>query len=909
MSSEITIEELDLSVRAYNCLKRAGINTLSEFVSRMETDFASLIAVRNLGKKSLEEVLVKLKKRGLPCDAHLKRYMQTLSADDAKSWEGVYEVVESTQPENVEYEDLDLDELDFELDFEIDETINAERVGDFDSLDCCEELHTLGLQSAKDFPENATASEIGKLIDDWYRSCKLSGEACDELVSFLKEKGYTIDCDDSVDPELDLLPHVFLHPERTDDLEHQQVRNYFYTVFSYKKEFELPTTATSSSEDDMFFEDGCYYVGGEDRSDRYEGQATGRITTTEAYPYNLLNDLLGIRGEALMVYRFELLPDAIKEMIDNVLDTLTPYEEKWIRLRYQYGARATLNALGLPEWPTLLWGTREAHPIRKALRKLRHPSRFKKILRNLNQHPLAPTEYHRSIYAEFVDGIVQKARDVARAGATLREAFSPFYAEEIIARVEENKNKWMSIRPIAVEDLDLPWNVYSPLVQAGIKTLRDLWDKHQKGIALGDYKHSGLRHVYGLHKEELAMLFEIMEHHRLELFDPQYTKDIVDYAETLACGSYSSISSAEDSVLPDFACAAVPASICMYLLQSGYRKRGDIIRDYYSNQLHERFLASGENAFAWGQLEDVAYSLATGRFPTRVFFDAERWNMVFERNPGVSFHDLRQRYLFGHQITGNPAVIEANIGLLFPIPNVSFDLLKKTRNRDLHWIVWPSVLLEKSELLTGKLEEAFFGTSGQADKENYLLIKYADREHFTLYQFANTCGEYAPKLCELSELELMAYDITMNLYRSVRLNAELFSDPRFGYKSQDGQTLKDQVAVVFETAQKGFCSYCSAQSEEFQMIRWFAAYTPKPLNVMMWRWFKLDGAGSETPIEDLELTLRCYNCLKKAGLNTLGDLIPLHLEDYMKVRNLGKKSLMELEGKLEALGYPIKSDQ
>lgn len=197
-----------------------------------------------------------------------------------------------------------------------------------------------------------------------------------------------------------------MHPERTDDLEHQQVRNYFYTVFSYKKEFELPTTATSSNEDDMYFEDGCYYVGGEDRSDRYEGQATGRIPTTEAYPYNLLNDLLGIRGEALMVYRFELMPDSVKEMIDNVLDTLTPYEEKWIRLRYQYGARATLNALGLPEWPTLLWGTREAHPIRKALRKLRHPSRYRKILRYLNQHPLAPTDYvHGAVIAAIKDNI------------------------------------------------------------------------------------------------------------------------------------------------------------------------------------------------------------------------------------------------------------------------------------------------------------------------------------------------------------------------------------------------------------------------------------------------------------------------------------------------------------------------
>lgn len=907
MSSEITIEELDLSVRAYNCLKRAGINALSEIVSRMEADFASLVAVRNLGKKSLEEVLIKLKKRGLPCEIYLKRYMQTLIADDAKAWEAIYQNVAATQPEHDALEDIDLDDLDIELDFEIDEAINAERVGDFDSLDCSEELHTLGLHSAKDFPENATASEIGKLIDDWYRSCKLSGEACDELVEFLKEKGYTIDCDDSVDPELDLLPRVFLHPERTDDLEHQQVRNYFGTVFSYKKEFELPTDEPPISEDDMYFEDGCYYVGGEGTSDRYEGQVDGRVSTIEAYPYNLLNDLLGFSGKALMVYRFELLPGVITEQLDNVLDTLTPYEEKWIRLRYQYGARATLKALGLPEWPTLLWGTREAHPIRKAIRKLRHPSRFRKIRRYLNQHPLSPTEYHRSVYTEFVDGIVQKVQEVGRNGATLREAFSPFYSEEIIARIEENKNKWMAIQHIAVEDLDLPWNVYSPLIHAGVKTLKDLWDKHQKSIPLGDFLHSGLRRIYGLHKEELTLLFEIMEHYRLELFDPQYAKDVVEYAEALACGANIQTTS-DEGVLPDFACASVPGSICMYLLKSGYRKRGDVIRDYYSNHLQEKFIASGENAFAWGQLEEIAYSLATGRFPTRMFFDAERWDKVFERNPGVSFHDLRRRYLFGHHISGNPAVIEASVGLLFPVPNISFDLIRKTRSRDLHWICWPSVLLENSDLLSGKLEDAFFGTDGHADKENYLIIKYADKEQFTLYQFVNTEDEHAPKLCELHELDLMTCEVSMNLYRSVRLNAELFSDPHFGNKSQDGQTLKDQVASVYEIAQKGFCRYCVARNDEFQTKRWYATYDPKPMNAMMWSWFKLDGVSPETPLEDLELTLRCYNCLKKAGFNTLGDLIPLHYEDFMKVKNLGKKSLMELEGKLEALGYPIQSE-
>ncbi|AOY75076.1 DNA-directed RNA polymerase subunit alpha [Clostridium formicaceticum] len=59
---EMTIEELDLSVRSYNCLKRAGINTVQELTMKSEED---MMKVRNLGKKSLEEVQKKLEELGL----------------------------------------------------------------------------------------------------------------------------------------------------------------------------------------------------------------------------------------------------------------------------------------------------------------------------------------------------------------------------------------------------------------------------------------------------------------------------------------------------------------------------------------------------------------------------------------------------------------------------------------------------------------------------------------------------------------------------------------------------------------------------------------------------------------------------------------------------------------------------
>ncbi len=59
---KMTIEELDLSVRSYNCLKRAGINTLQELTDKTEAD---MMRVRNLGRKSLEEVKNKLADLGL----------------------------------------------------------------------------------------------------------------------------------------------------------------------------------------------------------------------------------------------------------------------------------------------------------------------------------------------------------------------------------------------------------------------------------------------------------------------------------------------------------------------------------------------------------------------------------------------------------------------------------------------------------------------------------------------------------------------------------------------------------------------------------------------------------------------------------------------------------------------------
>ena len=65
----------------------------------------------------------------------------------------------------------------------------------------------------------------------------------------------------------------------------------------------------------------------------------------------------------------------------------------------------------------------------------------------------------------------------------------------------------------------------------------------------------------------------------------------------------------------------------------------------------------------------------------------------------------------------------------------------------------------------------------------------------------------------------------------------------------------------------------------------------------------------EMPIEELELSVRSYNCLKRAGIATVEDLANKSQEDMMKVRNLGRKSLDEVTNKLIALGLNFSSDE
>lgn len=83
----------------------------------------------------------------------------------------------------------------------------------------------------------------------------------------------------------------------------------------------------------------------------------------------------------------------------------------------------------------------------------------------------------------------------------------------------------------------------------------------------------------------------------------------------------------------------------------------------------------------------------------------------------------------------------------------------------------------------------------------------------------------------------------------------------------------------------------------------------KTMSIMSQKELSMKDKLLETPIEELEFSVRSYNCLKRAGIHTVADIVNRSEQDMIKVRNLGKKSLDEVINKVVELGLEFKSKE
>ena len=84
----------------------------------------------------------------------------------------------------------------------------------------------------------------------------------------------------------------------------------------------------------------------------------------------------------------------------------------------------------------------------------------------------------------------------------------------------------------------------------------------------------------------------------------------------------------------------------------------------------------------------------------------------------------------------------------------------------------------------------------------------------------------------------------------------------------------------------------------------FGFIPPEDPKAMLAEQISVGPAAPKTSIDSLELTVRTYHCLKRKGITTVGDILPLSREDLKGIRNLGSKSLEEVVEKIRQIGYP-----
>lgn len=160
----ITIDELGMSVRTYNCLKRAGINTVLDLVNKTEKEMRM---IKNLGKNTLDEILNKLESMGLglkdeevyddtfTTEMDLGTYKESEEGDDYTQSEETEEGDNYTQPERIKRES------DVKLDDKQDEELTLEELGIY--WRALAELDYLGIKKVEDFA-NMTEEELKKIL-------------------------------------------------------------------------------------------------------------------------------------------------------------------------------------------------------------------------------------------------------------------------------------------------------------------------------------------------------------------------------------------------------------------------------------------------------------------------------------------------------------------------------------------------------------------------------------------------------------------------------------------------------------------------------------------------------------------------------------------------------------------------
>lgn len=226
--------------------------------------------------------------------------------------------------------------------------------------------------------------------------------------------------------------------------------------------------------------------------------------------------------------------------------------------------------------------------------------------------------------------------------------------------------------------------------------------------------------------------------------------------------------------------------------------------------------------------------------------------------------------------------------LLFDVDTLPANLI--LNKDDFGWCQWPVGLLmgATSEAIFDDYPEtsickAFF--SANTVRPHYLLAvgqSSDDVESFALFEFSG--GNLSRVQIDVGILE--------NLYRIIE---ESHSD------SENTENLR-----ILYAAEQQYCVLQLRRGSELREKEYYKMFLELLKEKISALPPKRRGPYLDLTIEELDLSVRAYNCLKRSNINTLCDLMSMTEDDLIKVRNLGRKSAEEVLGKLRALGIELK---
>lgn len=748
------------------------------------------------------------------------------------------------------------------------------------------QFDTLGYHKLYDLPIQFTAEGLSNYLLHAMEAGLLSAEACKVLSAELLKHGFRIELPDAVDVLLDGLPHEIPEIDEDGTLEpvaKQKIGNAIRGTFNkivrdaQLRESILDEAKAKARPAKVYWvEEGLLHSSSDGQYTFFEGKKQYRRPLENTT--FMVDTYLELFGNDYSIYLLSNMldkigADAFCEKAFASEDASTKELLKII-LFYPLDIDELLQLLGLPVWESF------RQVFRQKIRWLRHPRRLRNFYRRMIIQ--SSTCYYDEIEAELEEDFQEKSK----TDRNVFELLSDYYEEDVISQAQDRYYEWFDGSHYSINQLPVSWKENYILKAAGIETLQDLFQRIKESATVPEEGSSS----------PAADVYQKMKHLAFQFVQSKLQGD-----QAMNLWNYAKTAADSGRKWPIEECGALTNTTKRNLYHLKYRDLAAAVDDFRSGKLQNLCANKLKEQEAGPLLTEVEYVVRSG-YPAIHFVTDTFWSDYLDRHPEQSLQSVREAYLRGEPLGVELADLDKNISALFPGDCPAFRILRETRDGNIHWREFPAWLLSAFQVAE---------SGGQAEWtiESAFLGKEADSE----YGEAWMCATIRSGLITNTGL----YKVDCNpRWSHIGLGILVVSIPQVDRADMVLSALWDSISFCcqFVASSSKFSLECTAQYQ--YTVREFWKYieenSPQEISTELMPKFSDETNAwknsnefellMDTTIDKLDMSVRSFNCLARAGIQTVRELVCLTTEDLMKIRNMGKKSIIEIQDKLHLLG-------